>query len=131
MSTYDVTVTRDGRHWMIQVPAIDRVTQARRLREVDTMATDLIHIMTGEPADSIEVRPRIRLSKDVDEMRRRSQELRDQAAAAQAEAAALQRATVLELVREGLTMRDIGQVMGFSHQRAQQLADEGRELASR
>lgn len=30
---YDVTVTRDGRWWMVGVPAIDGLTQARRLSE--------------------------------------------------------------------------------------------------
>jgi hypothetical protein len=39
--------SRDGRFWLIHVPEIDRHTQARHLREIDTMARDLVAVMTG------------------------------------------------------------------------------------
>ena len=32
-TTYDVVVTREDRWWMIAVPAIDGLTQARRVTE--------------------------------------------------------------------------------------------------
>ncbi len=41
---YDVNVTRDGRWWMVEVPAIDGLTQARRISEVEEMARSLIAI---------------------------------------------------------------------------------------
>src|SRR5665647_2131575 len=34
MKTYDITVTREGKWWMVAVPAIDGLTQARRLSEI-------------------------------------------------------------------------------------------------
>lgn len=36
--TYEVSVTRDGAWWMVAVPALDAVTQARTLGEVDAAA---------------------------------------------------------------------------------------------
>jgi hypothetical protein len=41
MSTYTALVSRDGRFWHIEVPEINRVTQARNINEVDDMARDL------------------------------------------------------------------------------------------
>ena len=40
--SFDAVVTREGRWWMIHVPALDAVTQARSLREVPVMATGVI-----------------------------------------------------------------------------------------
>jgi len=37
MATYEATVTRGERYWVIYVPAIDRYTQARHLRELDAI----------------------------------------------------------------------------------------------
>ena len=45
VSTYHVRVERDEKHWMLHVPEIGRVTQARNLREVEPMARDLIAVM--------------------------------------------------------------------------------------
>ncbi len=42
---YTARVTRDDRFWLIHVPEIDRFTQARHLREVESMARDLIAVM--------------------------------------------------------------------------------------
>jgi len=45
---YEISAEQDGRMWLVRVPAIDRVTQARNVGEIQTMASDLIEIMTGE-----------------------------------------------------------------------------------
>ncbi|WP_100485974.1 hypothetical protein [Mycobacteroides abscessus] len=42
MRTYDIQVTRDGKWWMINVPEIDQLTQARHDGEVEQMARELI-----------------------------------------------------------------------------------------
>lgn len=65
---FDIEVTRDGRWWMITVPALDRyeapdgsinisdTTQARRASEVDVMARDFIALITGLPIEDVAVR---------------------------------------------------------------------------
>lgn len=50
---YEVRVTRDADAWMVDVPQVQRVTMALSLQEVEVMAQDLIHIMTGEALESI------------------------------------------------------------------------------
>ncbi len=67
MTTYQVTVTRDGKFWLIHVPAIERWTQARRVSEIRETAQDLIEIMTGEPAETIDLDVTISLPPEVQE----------------------------------------------------------------
>ena len=45
MSNYDVLVQPDGRYWYVQVPAIERSTQAKGLDDIEPMAKDLITVM--------------------------------------------------------------------------------------
>jgi hypothetical protein len=71
----------------MEVPAIDRVTQARHLREVDGMARDLIAIMTDETQATIELDVRVVLPESVREHLRAAEELRQESARAQAQAA--------------------------------------------
>jgi hypothetical protein len=51
-AAYHAEVDRDGKVWRIRVPEVARTTQARTLREVESMARDLIAIMDNIPADS-------------------------------------------------------------------------------
>ena len=53
--TYKATVTRDGRWWMVRIPEIGGLTQARRLNEVKPMASSLIAVTLNIPADSFDV----------------------------------------------------------------------------
>jgi hypothetical protein len=85
------------------------------------MARDLIAIMTGMTPESLQLDVQVQLPKSVRTHLVRAQRLRDEAATAQAEAAAEARAAARELAASGLTMRDIGQALGVSYQRAHQL----------
>ncbi|HET9875933.1 MAG TPA: hypothetical protein VFQ37_09210, partial [Mycobacterium sp.] len=55
MHEYKVEVTRDGRWWMIHVPEIDQLTQARRISEIVPMAESLIAVSTDRPITEIKV----------------------------------------------------------------------------
>ncbi|MCV7088881.1 hypothetical protein H7H80_02370 [Mycobacterium interjectum] len=56
MPSYDIEVTRDGRWWMIHIPAINGLTQARFPGEIEAMARDYIAVSTAAPVAEIEVR---------------------------------------------------------------------------
>jgi hypothetical protein len=121
MSRYSANVTRDGRFWLIHVPEVDRYTQARHLREVTTMARDLISVMTGEATEAIELDVHISRPASVDEHLARAAQLRDESQRAQAAAAAELRQAARELRDAGMPLRDIGQLLDVSYQRAHQL----------
>lgn len=123
MATYTATATRSGSWWAIQVEELDGVwTQARRLDQVEAMARDAIALLLEVPEDSFDVAVRVELP---DEIRTAIEELhaaKANAEAASAEASQVAQRTVQTLYNKArLPLRDIGQVLGVSYQRAHQL----------
>jgi hypothetical protein len=55
MPAFDIHVTRDGRWWMIHIPEIDGLTQARWPGEIEDMARSYIAVSTGTPIDQVTV----------------------------------------------------------------------------
>jgi hypothetical protein len=56
MHTYEVEVERDSRWWMVKIPEIDGLTQARWLGEAESMARSCIAVSTEQPIASVAVR---------------------------------------------------------------------------
>lgn len=131
MSTYTADVSRDGRFWLIHVPEIDRYTQARSLREIEDMTRDLIAVMRGVEPDSFELNVRLTMPAGVREHLRRVDAARIAEAEARAEAAAELRAAAVDLHESGVSLRDLGRLLGVSHQRASQLTSKGSKRRSR
>ena len=52
---YDVTTERDGEFWLIRIPELDGVTQARTRDEIPDMARDYISITLSMPLDAFEI----------------------------------------------------------------------------
>lgn len=134
MRRYRVNVTREDKWWMIEVPELmghigpdgatnlSTITQARRLSEVAGQARDFICTVT-DVAPS-EVKLNITVSVDgIDVTARAEKVAADREAADRHAAAAAVEAKQLarELAEHGVPMRDVGEVLGVSFQRAQQL----------
>lgn len=130
MSRYTARVTRDGRFWLIHVPEIDRVTQARHLREIDVMARDLIAVMTDDDPATGELVIDVHTPDEAASHLARAEELREQSRRAQAEAAAELREAARGLTAAGLPLRDIGQLLEVSYQRAHQLVSQAAPAPS-
>jgi Uncharacterised protein family (UPF0150). len=125
MQSYTVEVRRSGRWWAIDVPDLKGVhTQTRRLSEVDEMARDAIGgaLEISPRSIRINIRPVLdaRLSRRVREARR----ARVLALEAQIESAEKTSAALKALRNGGLALRDAGELLGISHQRAAQLHAE-------
>lgn len=120
---YDVKVTRDGRWWMIEVPAIDGLTQARRVSEIDDQARSLIAITLDVPSSEVEVKVTSMMVGDVDVLTiaEHVKSLRAEAEQAEARAIEATREAALALTKDEAPMRDIGALLGVSHQRVSQL----------
>ncbi len=52
---YTVHAEREGKWWMIRVPAIDGLTQARRITEIEDQARSLIAVSTDTPGSDIDI----------------------------------------------------------------------------
>lgn len=120
MKTYNAKVERDGRFWLITVVGVG-VTQARHLREVELMARDLVAVMREVEPDSFGLDVELLLPASVEEHISEAARLRALAAESNAAAAKQSRDAARELSEAGLTVRDVGEVLGVSHQRAHQL----------
>jgi hypothetical protein len=122
VKTYHADVTRDGKFWLIRVPEIDRSTQALRYKDVPTMASELIEIMTGLATDDYDLDLTVQLPSEVRDHLGRAEVLREEAARKNAEAAAESRAAVRELLAHGVSQREAGRLLDMSFQRVNQLA---------
>ncbi|MGP4017389.1 hypothetical protein [Saccharopolyspora sp. 5N708] len=129
MTTYRVDVERGKKFWLVYIPVLDRWTQARKVTEIGEMAQDLIELMTETRAQDIDLDVHIKLPDEVQERLARAKELREQAAQAQGKAAEELRGAARKLHDIGLSMREIGELLGVSYQRAHQLVSGGRQVA--
>ena len=87
MYEFKIEVTRDGRWWMVHIPEIDGLTQARRLSEAETMAREYIALDRNLPYDDIkvetasirtdepEIREILEMARQIRNMRVHAQEL--------------------------------------------------------
>lgn len=123
MSTYDIEVTRDGKWWMVAIPAIDGLTQARRLSEVENMAVAFISLDQDVAASEVDVRVTKFIVDGEDfsirqiVLARARERVEEAQSALEAERLALMR----ELVADAVPLRDVAEVVGVSHQRVHQL----------
>ena len=90
------------------------------------MVSDLIAIMTDTDPDSFNVELELVLPPEALAHKIAAEELRGKAAAAQAAAALESRRAALALRESGYTLRDIGEALGVSYQRAHQLVHEAQ-----
>ena len=124
MTTYTVSVTRKGRWWIVRVPEIDQVTQARRLSEVTKAARELIAVTLDVPMSTVSVLVRVERVGDVEDVTGRAEAIRREHARADELARRAQdesKELARQLAGAQVPLRDIGELLGVSHQRVHQL----------
>lgn len=124
MTRYTARVTRDGRWWMVSVPELDILTQARRISEIEKMAQELIAVTLDMPLSEVEVDLEVGRIGEVQCVSRRAQQIRaEQEHAKELERQSRTEAEQLarELAKADVPMRDIGTLLGVSFQRVHQL----------
>ena len=122
---YTARAVRDGGWWAIDFPGLRHVfSQARRLDKVEYMARDVIALVLEVPVDSFDVRVVVELEGRAREVVDTASAARARAEEAQREASERLREAVATLLASGLTIRDVGQLLGVSHQRIAQLAPQ-------
>jgi hypothetical protein len=126
--TYSAHVTREGKWWMVAIPEIDGLTQARRLSEADEMARDYIAVTLDMPVADVKVRMTIADIADIHvrETLTDIRNTREEAEALEAEARIRTEMLAKRLARAEVPVRDIGTLMGISFQRAHQLVTADR-----
>lgn len=116
---YIVTATREGDWWELDVDGLDGVfTQARRLDQAEAMARDAIAVMLDVPEDSFDIEIRHVLGEPLAKDVEAAKSARAVVDEANKEARQATRRAAGRLRGEGLPVRDIGRILGISHQRA-------------
>ena len=119
------TATRTGEWWAIEVSDVQGGlhTQARRLDQVAATVADAVALVVDVSPETIEVTviPQLapRDAELIDAARHASQE----AVRASELASQLSRQAVAQLRSEGMTVRDVGGLLGVSPQRVSQLVE--------
>ena len=125
-TTYTVSVTRDGKWWMVAVPELDALTQARRLGDVDTAARELVALETGTALDEVSIDVHVELAAGDGDLTARVADIRarrDRIEAEEAKVRADTAAFARELAAAQVPVRDIGTLLGVSFQRVSQLVN--------
>ncbi|UJP09399.1 hypothetical protein L2X99_13310 [Microbacterium sp. KUDC0406] len=124
MTRFEASVTREGKWWMVSIPSIDGLTQARRLGKATEMAREYIAASQDLPLDEIAVDLTFAPIGGVGDITARVARI----AAERRRMAELERDVVTEsgvlaeqLAAADVPLRDIGAILGVSHQRAHQL----------
>ncbi|GLI27479.1 hypothetical protein ARHIZOSPH14_17210 [Agromyces rhizosphaerae] len=127
---YRANARRDGRWWLVEVPELDTVGQARNTAEVEEVAREVIALWLDVEPDAFDVAVTFEIPENAREAWEESRR-REATARTESEAAAqLARRAVATLRADGLTYRDAGAVLGLSAQRVQQLAASGATRAN-
>lgn len=121
MKTYTVTVYREDRWWIIEAPEVPVVTQAGRLNDVERRARGGIATRLDCEPDAFDIEVTVILPDGVNADIESATQLREEAARIRSEAAETHRRAARRMADAGLTVRDIGTVLGVSHQRAHAL----------
>ena len=128
---YEVVATRSGDWWMIEVVRglpenMIGVSQARRLNKVPKIARQLIAELLELDVNDVEIDVRVSMPDHLEVVVDKARQAAAVEAGAQTAAANARRDAAAALLNANLTMREAGQVLGVSHQRIKQLADQAK-----
>jgi len=123
VTTFHVTATRNKRGWTLVGVEHGAVSEVTRLDQaVDDMREPLAWL-SGLPEDAFDIEIVPVLPDEFDTEWAAAERLRAESARANTAAAEHARRAARVLAAQGLPLRDIGEIMGVSHQRAHQLVN--------
>ena len=121
MRSVTVTAERSGRWWVLESAEAGAVSQCRALSQADGEMREAIAYQLGLPEDSFDICLEIVLPPQYDLAIEESRILHAESEQIARQAVDARRRAAKELQRLHMSVRDIGEVMGVSYQRAHQL----------
>lgn len=119
MRQMTVTAERSGKWWILESIEAGCVSQCRALSQVDDEMREAIAYQLG--TEDFEIVVEVALSDEYRELIAQAERLRSQADAANKQASQAWHTAAQTLANQNVSVRDIGHIMGVSHQRAAQL----------
>ena len=121
-----VSVEHDGYNW-VAIPECGGTTTARSLEQLLDRACEVVEMMTGKKVAPDQLQLDVHI--DGAEQAQQARDARRAADLAAAHSAALTAAAVAALRDAGCSVRDIGALVGVSHQRVHQLVGRAQSTA--
>lgn len=122
-TTYTVTAERGtGNVWVLECADVGAVSQTKRLDQAADEMREAIAYLAGISPDEVDIKVDVILPSDIAELKSHADQQRQEAAALQSAAQASSRDLVAAMKAAGFTVRDMGQILGVSYQRAAKLA---------
>lgn len=126
-NTYKLIVHREPGWWVIEIPELELVTQARRLGDVEKNAREAIASLLDVERASFDLEQDVQAPPSVLREMDEARALMDRAAILREEGADRIGQAVERLIKDfGLTMREAGKLLHLSHQRIAQLVERAR-----
>lgn len=121
---YTATARRDGRWWVVQCDQYPgALSQVARLEQAAEVHREAIAFVAEVDESDVEVEVRPMLDPELANELRIAEELAAQADEADRRAREMRRDVARKLADSGMTVRDVGAVLGVSYQRAHQLVN--------
>ncbi len=120
--SFIVTVERGKTRWVLHCPELSIVSQCRSLSEIEDEMVPIISDVAEIDENEIVLEISYQLPDDVLLHVEEAKVLEAEALEKQQRAAREKVAAIKALASKGITQRDIGRIMGLSHQRIAQLA---------
>lgn len=113
---------RVGQWWAVEVPEVEGAfTQVRKLDQVAEMTRDAVALLCDVPRDVVQVNVQPQLEESLVQALAGAREKRAQAERLEREASGDISCVAKQLLGEGMTLREVGIVLGVSYQRVAQL----------
>ncbi|OHO29888.1 hypothetical protein HMPREF2656_01460 [Corynebacterium sp. HMSC034B08] len=123
MGSFTVTAERGASGaWVLECAELGVVSQTRRLDRAEKEVLEALAFQSGLAPTEFEVEVIPILPSEVETLRQRAEELGVKAKEANGKAAAARSELAQKMKAEGFTLREMGQVLGVSYQRAAELA---------
>lgn len=124
MNDYTATAVRSDGWWIVQCDQHPgALSQVRRLDQAAEAHREAIAFVAGVPSAQVRVVVRPEVPAQVRDDLAEADELLLRAERSETEARRKRRAAAARLAADGLPLRDIGVLLGISHQRVSQLLD--------
>lgn len=123
MHTYTVTAERGvGNVWVLECAELGAVSQTKRLDHAEDEMREALAYQAGVSPDDIRIVVDVILPPAIAQMKTHAEQQREEAERLASEAKHNIRKAAAAMRREGMTVRDMGKILGVSYQRAQKLA---------
>lgn len=133
MAAYTVTARRTGDWWALDVPDVPGAySQCKRLEQAPDLAREAIALVLDQDEADIEVAIEPQLPVEMAELVDSIHQAREAMEKIVREVQQVQVTAIHDLVNEcHLSYRDVGQIIGISHQRVSQVLKEGTAHSAR